>query len=759
MQARQQGTVRARMSRSPRPRRAHIAQMLALGGRHSLHTSIKVQAKQREREKRHEAYKQELHEAVRNLPTLPAAPAETASHAVIPTSPTVHAAFASHATHTAHTPPVTTPAKTSSSAPPVASTVHAAGASPAAPILPVATSAPMGAPAPLPPVATPTTPAATTVATGTDLAASTPVSVSSATPTPAVSSATPTTTPVPAGPCDAHGYCHGIVTNYNEDAYIHALASCRSALAANLQAIDHHLVQGKDSLAFSLMATILVGAPTHSAPTQASSAVLASLLEGKMKVALPYFAIKDLFAASSSMSDGSIKHKHVLKILDICLAWHHKENKFDRTAIANLRREIATEWYDGRNIITVDEVSALRELAQPTRAADTCEHIPPKEFATVLQFSDDVTQDDRDWTIFALELLSADEVDIGKLLTDLRSSTRRPSGMPHLLGNVQAAGLLLNSRRIENPNWLETYLTECLLHLHTINSFDHETLSGALTALKEFSGSSKDQTRKKYIGHMAMVVETIRKIRTEPSIYKRDISRLVSGDEKIAQIAKYNFPENQHQKDLPRLFATEVLLVVKTSDAFKKLAHEDRMQIMKAFDAHFPNMDESTMFAVGDTWLDLAAKGVSSFGVPLGVPLEHFKRAKQKDKKPSSKRPSGLDETPESAAPSKVTVDARLQLVLDACNATGLDKPPRGAYLRVAPNCDDVDATRLRTCIENDLAFKKHFLDEHQNDRAIAGYLIQRIDTIRAESKAHFGRCRVARVSRPPYAMSPWTAV
>jgi hypothetical protein len=504
------------------------------------------------------------------------------------------------------------------------------------------------------------------------------------------------------------------------------------------------------------MATILVGAPTHS--SHSSRAVLANILEGNMEVALPYFAIKSLFAASSSMSDGSIKHKHVLKILDICLAWHHKQAAAG--PIASLRRDIAIEWYKDGKKITANEVSALRDLAQPKRAADTCEHIPPKEFATVLQFHDSVTQDDEDWIIFALELLSADDVDILKLHKDLRSSTRRSSGMPHLLGNVQAAGLLLNSRRIENPSWLETYVTECLLHLHAINSYDHEPLLGALTALKEFSESSKDQTPKKYIGHMTMVVVTIRKIRTVTRVNKKDISRLVSGHEQISKIASKiakGFPENQHQKDLPRLFATEVLSTVKSSGAFNTLQPNDQMQIMKAFDAHFPNMDESTLLAVGDTWLDLAPKGASFFGTPL----VHVTRAKHTGKRPPSNRPSGLDVTPESAAPSKVTVDARLQLVLDACNATGLDKPPRGAYLRVAQNCTD-DRLRdvLIECINKDRSFAEKTFFGQAKGKTIATYLIERINTMRtASTTTPFGRRRVAHTIRSPYAMSPWTAV
>jgi hypothetical protein len=163
-------------------------------------------------------------------------------------------------------------------------------------------------------------------------------------------------------------------------------------------------------------------------------------------------------------------------------------------------------------------------------------------------------------------------------------------------------------------------------------------------------------------------------------------------------------------------------------------------------------MDESTMFAVGDTWLDLAAKGVSLFGVT---------RAKQKDKRPPSKRPSGSDETPESAAPSKVTVDARIRLVLDACDVNGIEKPPRGAYLRVAQNCTD-DRLRdlLIECINKDRSFtEKTFFDQAKGE-TIATYLIERINTMRtASTTTHFGRRRVSHATRPPYAMSPWTAV
>jgi hypothetical protein len=564
-----------------------------------------------------------------------------------------------------------------------------------------------------------------------------------------VSSATPTTpAPILTTTCDDSGSCHRIVTNYTEDesTYLELLQSCASALSVNLQNIYTAITTGDHSGAFIRMATILVGprASSHS-----SREVLIHLLEGKMHVALPYFAIKQLFAASNSMLDTTdIKSKHVLKILDLCLAWHHKQNKFDLDAIKLIRKGIAVRW--GRTISEQDifELKELSHRASSSELYELCEKIPPTHLYEVVQFVS-CKQEDQDWARFVLRILSADEVDIGDLRTNLASRTDTRT----LLGNVQAAGLLLKSRRrIENPDWLETYVTACLSQLHTISIYDHEPLLEALEALKDFG---KGTTRKTYIGHMIMVVNGIHTIRTESKIIKKNLSKLVSGNIQVSKIATEKFPENQHQKDLPRLFATEVLSTVKSSDVFNALQAKEQRQIMKAFDAHFPNMDEATMMAVGDDWLDIAGMGMSSFG---GTYAEIARAAAKKGAAKGGSAPVNPD-TDEPSKPS-APHDEATQRVLAACgSANGLDKPPRGAYLRVAPSCNDTDATQLRSCIESDLAFKKTIFDERQNDRAIAGYLIERIGTIRAASKAHFGRRRVARVPRPPYAMSPWTAV
>ena len=81
--------------------------MLALGGHHRLRASMKVRAEQRDRERKHEEYKRELHEAVaaRTLPAVPPAahaphaprPSNSSSHAHTPAGGASHAASAKHA--------------------------------------------------------------------------------------------------------------------------------------------------------------------------------------------------------------------------------------------------------------------------------------------------------------------------------------------------------------------------------------------------------------------------------------------------------------------------------------------------------------------------------------------------------------------------------------------------------------------------------------------------------------------------------------
>jgi hypothetical protein len=765
------------MSRSPRPRRAHIAQMLSLGGRHSLRASIKLQAKQREQEKRREAYKRELHEAVRNLPTLPAALAAPAAPAAS-TSRTVRAVVTSHTASTVHaagtstTAPaapvathattalvVYTPPKhgvhvtTTSSAPPAASTVHALGTSTTAPAARVATT-----------TATPTAPA-------TRVPSATPT-----TPSPAVSLAHDATTPIPT--CDDHGSCHGIAINYTDDenAYLAALASCTSALSINLTNLYYALHKPQYSDAFDFMTLILVGGRSlHSIE------VLASLLEGNMKVALPYFAIKELCATAGPVTNEStVKYKHILKILDICLAWHEIKGAHDSdmgTVIRKLRQDIALQWCK-EVYITQQEISALREMSR--EAADIellYDAIPPTLFYSCARCHE-CEEEDQKWAMFVLRLLSADEVNIRDLHENLRNgeSASRPTSF--LLGNVQAACLLLKLRRLADGEWHTTYVDACMSHLKTLTSYDHGPLVESLRALeflnKHDTSHSNREARNAKIGHMIGVANTIQSIQlAQDNIpLKKGLYTLVSGSDTNLHKA---FENSMHKKQssLPRFFAREAIDRLRSNLLFGSLQPKEQMQMVKAFDSHFPNMDESTMFAVGDTWLELAGVASSAaFGTaslteadfPPLAPIVNRLLPRRTDRRPATKRPSGLDETPEAAMPSESSKpsaphDEATRLVLAACgNASGLDKPPRGAYLRVAPSRDDDCMRELHSCIQSDLAFKKHFLDERHQERTIAEYLTDKVNTMRATT-THFGRRRVSHVSRPPYAMSPWTAV
>jgi hypothetical protein len=499
-----------------------------------------------------------------------------------------------------------------------------------------------------------------------------------------------------------------------------------------------------------------------------------------MKVALPYFAIKEFIAApnAATSENANIKRKHVLKILDLCLAWHHRNNpKIPTDAMASLRKTIARQWYNDGSNITTEEVSKLQALALSPSDGDVHEAIPPTAFREVLRFHDDVSQKDREWTEFVLRLLSADEADVRHLQTNL-TAARDPR---MLLGNVQAACLLMRSRRLQDGD-CTTYVDACLSHLSTLSSYDHGPLVEALRALKFLNKQTTTNTQRgAHIAHMIRVSEGIRTVNEARGSAggtpgsKEATYELVSGSATDLTHALQT-EEHDKQKRLPCFFATEVLATLQKSPFVSSLAPKEQMRITRAFDARFPNMAEATMLAVGERWLELAGVASSAAFVTVGLTEEDFpplapiinhRLPKQKNKRPPTKFPSGFDETPEAAVarvPSKPSAphDEATQRVLAACgSANGLDKPPRGAYLRVAPSCDDEDAARLRSCIQSDLAFKKtfSFYDERQNDRAIADYLIEKIDTIRAASKAHFGRRRVARVSRPPYAMSPWTAV
>jgi hypothetical protein len=248
------------------------------------------------------------------------------------------------------------------------------------------------------------------------------------------------------------------------------------------------------------------------------------------------------------------------------------------------------------------------------------------------------------------------------------------------------------------------------------------------------------------------------------------IYKLVSGSEVNLNKA-FHEAELKKQIKLPYFFAEGALRTLMGSSV-SSLQPNERMKIMKALDSRFPNMDETTMLSVGETWLELAgAASSAAFGTvgltegdfPPLAPIINHRLPRRKERRLATKFPSGSDEALEAAMPSESSKpsaphDAATRLVLAACgNASGLDKPPRGAYLRVAPNCDDDCMRELHSCIQSDLAFKKHFLDERHQERTIAEYLTDKVNTMRTTT--HFGRRRIAHVSRPPYAMSPWTAV
>jgi hypothetical protein len=754
MQARQQGSVRARMSRSPRARRAHIAQMLSLGGMHSLRASIKLQAKQREQEKRHEAYKRELHEAVLNLPTLPAAPVVPASHATV----------ASHAAHTAPVVPVATPAlpvklgasavpKGAAHAPPVAMPATPAHAAPAAPIPPpVATSAhdahavPMGAPmtsssdGPDGPEADTAGGAGTSGGAGSEGGADTEAGDAG--------DGVASTTQITAAKCNVDGSCHEIVTQYEEDKYLAALVSCTSALSVNLQHIESALYKNDHALAFSLMATILVGPVVDPHSSHSSRAVLASLLEGNVKAALPYFAIKELFAASMEMSHyGNVQYKHILKILDMCLAWHQREtlcgHRMD-TVITKLRKEIALKWCTTYELIEQKYISALRELSLEAADIDKLhDAIPPTLFYECVTFYR-CDPEDQKWTRFVLRLLSADEADVDDLYTDLASCTDTRM----LLGNIQAACLLLRSRRLEDGEWHTTYVDACLSHLSTLRGDDHGPLVEALRALEFLNKqTTNNKQRSAHITHMIRVSEGIRTVNEARGSAgatpgsKTATYELVSGSATDLAHALQT-EEHDKQKRLPCFFAAEVLATLQKSTFVSSLAPKEQMRITRAFDARFPNMAEATMLALGETWLELAARSAPAFGTPFEHErLEHLEKSKRRGRQPPSGKHPAL-------------------LVLSACAGEVIDKPPRGAYLKLAQlahryTVSEQQFIQLIACIENDPAFQRTFLDDERRERNIADYLAGKIEALRPPTNnkiPEFGHARA-------YAMSPSTAV
>ena len=854
-------------SPSPRARRTHVAQMLALGGHHRLRASMKVRAEQRDRERKHEEYKRELHEAAaaRTLPAVP--PAAHAPHAPHAQRPSPHAA-ASHA-------PSGTPAR--NAADELEDSINklfeeangAAESSEQDTLRALAvfasrhwipfkatgnedeghaarsiiadrdarsdedevsesivemqeskkeastmlrsihtdcahTTVPIENRRELGEIKDSADASAVQILKAADEAIRALSELRKATSIEDVEnrleevdtkeadtrrylhslhelaseakmligaiSRSDATTPA-TGACDAHA----ITTNTDDaDAYSTAIRSC-----SNLMQMHEALKKGELHVAFEFMARILGSSDSHS-PT--SRDILIKLLQGGMKTALPFFAIKEIFDACKAASGetATVKIKHILKILDLSLAWHQRENASGHDAITKLRKAIAQQWYKGGGIITPQDVSALRDLARQTAGGDVYEAIPPTEFSSCLKFHGDVPEEDKEWTQFVLHLLCTDDSPdlLRDVMSKLNANLNSSADTKALLGNVQAAWLLLKSHRVaDQAQWngaYGAYIAAFPSKLSSLERYDQEPLLQALAILKHIdslltskAGKSDDHKTRQYIDHMEELSKRIQATTTDrartATENKRDIVMLVSGSELGLAHA---FTENEHQRNLPLFFATEVLRVLKTIGHSPPPDPVERMHILKAFDARFPNMDEATILEVGRIWLNLLDTSVSAFGAPDSgtdtQPLVHLKKGGGKMN--NKRQPSTATLNAMSSAPSPVPDGLTIQRVLDACNRDALAKPPRGAYLTLAQHCSSDDARKLLACVTNDQALTKTIFDESGIERTVADLLIQHIEKIQATEHAKgalgaFGRTRRTHSGRSMYAMSPWTAV